>query len=177
MQQQERDKVQQQQTSVGFNLFCLEISKKIVPQSQEFFTNSTAPSPLQGFPLSSVPTTSPLCWMCGEITQPGLVSTSTPSTYTSLSGCRPSLSGERTSATGSPSQSLSLITNRTLIPQVQVSAVRFLLFSLRPLSIPQARVGGPRGDCDVLAGAKWISRHRLNRLKSSSHILLIEREK
>ena len=67
MWQQERDKVQQQQTSVGFNLFCLEISKKIVPQSQEFFTNSTAASPLQGFPLSSVPTTSPLCWMCGEI--------------------------------------------------------------------------------------------------------------
>ena len=28
--QQERDKVQQQETTVGFNLFCLEFAKKIV---------------------------------------------------------------------------------------------------------------------------------------------------
>ena len=68
--QQERDKVQQQETTVGFNLFCLEFAKKIVPQSREVFTNSTAPSPLEGFPLSSSSSLSsspPLCWMCGEL--------------------------------------------------------------------------------------------------------------
>ena len=63
--QQDRDQMIKSHSSVGFNLFCLELNKTIIPDTSP---SSIIPvSPIFGSvtEVSSAPE-APLCWLCGE---------------------------------------------------------------------------------------------------------------
>ena len=63
--QQARDQLVQSHTNVGYNLFCLELDKIIIPDTPR---SSIVPVPSifgSVSDMSSAPV-EPLCWLCGE---------------------------------------------------------------------------------------------------------------
>ena len=68
--QQDRDEMIKSHSSVGYNLFCLELNKTIIPDTS---LSSLIPVPSIFGSATDVSTASedPLCWLCGE-TQPSM---------------------------------------------------------------------------------------------------------
>ena len=62
--QEDRDQRTKSHSSVGYNLFCLELNKTILPDSSP---SSIVPVPsLFGSATDVSPAEEPLCWLCGE---------------------------------------------------------------------------------------------------------------